>query len=94
VIVDRIKREPVALLLGSRVSAQCGHITQICVTPAVRGTGVGHELLRQSLTTLRDVGCRSVSLTVTAANEDAVTLYERVGFRTIQRFFALVWEGY
>jgi ribosomal protein S18 acetylase RimI-like enzyme len=80
--------------LASLVAPQCGHITQICVTPAVRGTGVGHELLRQSLTTLRDVGCRSVSLTVTAANEDAVTLYERVGFRTIQRFFALVWEGY
>jgi ribosomal protein S18 acetylase RimI-like enzyme len=80
--------------LASLVAPQCGHITQICVSPAVRGTGIGHELLRQSLATLRDVGCRSVSLTVTANNEDAVTLYERVGFRTIERFFALVWEGY
>jgi ribosomal protein S18 acetylase RimI-like enzyme len=80
--------------LASLVAPRCGHITQICVTPAARGTGLGHELLRQSLATLRDVGCRSVSLTVTAANEDAVTLYERVGFRTIERFFALVWEGY
>ena len=80
--------------LASLVAPRCGHITQICVTPAARGTGLGHELLRQSLTTLRDVGCRSVSLTVTAANEDAVTLYERVGFRTIERFSALVWEGY
>jgi ribosomal protein S18 acetylase RimI-like enzyme len=80
--------------LASLVAPERGHITQICVSPAVRGTGIGHELLRQSLATLRDVGCRSVSLTVTAANEDAVTLYERVGFRTIERFFALVWEGY
>lgn len=80
--------------LASLVAPRCGHITQICVTPAARGTGLGHELLRQSLATLRDVGCHSVSLTVTAANEDAVTLYERVGFRTIERFFALVWEGY
>jgi ribosomal protein S18 acetylase RimI-like enzyme len=80
--------------LTSLVAPQCGHITQICVSPATRGTGIGHELLRLSLATLRDVGCRSVSLTVTAANEDAVTLYERVGFHTMERFFALVWEGY
>ncbi len=80
--------------LTSLVAPECGHITQICVSPAVRGTGIGHELLRQSLTALRDMGCRSASLTVTAANEDAVTLYERVGFYTAQRFSAYVWEGF
>ena len=80
--------------LASLVAPECGHFTQICVSPAVRGTGVGHALLRQSLGALRDAGCRSVSLTVTAANEDAVALYERVGFRTRERFVALVWEGY
>ena len=80
--------------LASLVAAGCGHITQICVTPSVRGTGIGHALLRQSLITLREAGCRSASLTVTAANEDAVALYERVGFRTVKRFPAYVWEGF
>jgi ribosomal protein S18 acetylase RimI-like enzyme len=80
--------------LASLVAPERGHITQICVLPSVRGTGIGHELLRQSLTALRDMGCRSVSLTVTARNEDAVTLYERVGFRTVRRFSAYVWEGF
>ena len=80
--------------LASLVSPQCGHITQICVTPAARGTGIGHALLRQSLTTLRDMGCHAASLTVTAANADAVALYERVGFRTIRRFSAYAWEGF
>lgn len=80
--------------LASLVAPNCGHITQICVVPSVRGTGIGYELLRQSLTTLRDAGCVSASLTVTAANEDAVLLYERVGFRTIRRFSAFVWEGF
>jgi ribosomal protein S18 acetylase RimI-like enzyme len=80
--------------LASLVAPRCGHIAQICVSPAARGTGIGHELLRQSLATLRDAGCRSVSLTVTAANQDAVALYERMGFRTIERFAALVWEGF
>jgi ribosomal protein S18 acetylase RimI-like enzyme len=79
--------------LASMVSAECGHITQICVSPAARGTGIGHELLRQSLIALRDMGCRAATLTVTAANQDAVRLYERVGFRTIRRFSAFVWEG-
>jgi ribosomal protein S18 acetylase RimI-like enzyme len=80
--------------LTSIVAADCGHITQICVIPQVRGKGVGHELLRQSLVALRDAGCRSASLTVTAANLEAVTLYERVGFETIRHFPAYVWEGF
>jgi ribosomal protein S18 acetylase RimI-like enzyme len=80
--------------LASLVSSRCGHITQICVTPAVRGTGIGHALLRQSLTTLRDMGCEAATLTVTSANQHAVELYERVGFRTIRRFSAYAWEGF
>jgi ribosomal protein S18 acetylase RimI-like enzyme len=80
--------------LASLVAHECGHITQICVSPGVRGTGIGHALLRQSLATLRGMGCRSASLTVTAANDDAVALYERVGFRTVRRFLAYVWEGF
>jgi ribosomal protein S18 acetylase RimI-like enzyme len=80
--------------LVSMVAPECGHITQICTSPAARGMGIGHQLLRQSLMTLRDMGCRSTSLTVTAANENAVKLYERVGFRTVRRFPAFVWEGF
>jgi ribosomal protein S18 acetylase RimI-like enzyme len=80
--------------LASLVAPQCGHITQICVSPSVRGTGIGYALLRRSLTALRDLGCHSASLTVTAANDDAVHLYERVGFHTMRRFSAYVWEGW
>ncbi|HLK66885.1 MAG TPA: GNAT family N-acetyltransferase [Bryobacteraceae bacterium] len=80
--------------LASLVAPESGHITQICVSPSVRGTGVGHALLRQSLTVLREMGCHSASLTVTAANADAVSLYERVGFHVVRRFSAYVWEGW
>lgn len=80
--------------LASLVAPDCGHITQICVSDAVRGAGVGYELLRRSLTTLRDAGCRFASLTVTAANSAAVKVYERVGFETRRRFSAYVWEGF
>ena len=82
------------LSLASLVGPESGHITQICVAPQVRGTGVGYDLLRHSLSTLKEHGCRRVSLTVTAANQEAVDLYQQIGFRTIRKFSAYVWEGF
>jgi ribosomal protein S18 acetylase RimI-like enzyme len=79
--------------LASMVAEDCGHITQICVSDAVRGASAGYELLRRSLTILRAAGCSFASLTVTADNRSAVALYERVGFETVRRFSAYVWEG-
>jgi ribosomal protein S18 acetylase RimI-like enzyme len=89
---DAITGRLCGISLASMVAPACGHITQICVSSAVRGKGVGHELLRRSLMTLKEADCRGVCLTVTAANEGAVALYERVGFRTIRRFSAYAWE--
>jgi ribosomal protein S18 acetylase RimI-like enzyme len=80
--------------LASLVAPESGHITQICVSKAARGAGLGHELLGRSLTTLKEAGCRSASLTVTAINADAVALYERVGFRVSRKFSAYAWEGF
>jgi len=82
------------ICLSSLIGPQTGHITQICVTPAAQGTGVGYDLLRRSLEALRDCGCKDASLTVTADNAAAVRLYERVGFRTTRKFLALAWEGF
>jgi len=82
------------LSLTSVVGPEAGHITQICVASEVRGAGVGYELLRRSLMTLQEHGCKKVSLTVTTANREAVTLYERMGFHTTQTFCAYVWEGF
>lgn len=86
--------EMCGLCLSSLVAPDVGHITQICTTPAVRGMGVGYELLRRSLKGLALRGCRKVSLTVTAANEEAIRLYERIGFHTTRTFGAYVWEGF
>lgn len=89
---DALTSRLCGISLASLVAPGFGHITQICVSPAVRGKGVGHELLRHSLMSLKEAGCRGVSLTVTSANADAVALYERVGFSTIRRFTAYAWE--
>lgn len=79
--------------LASLVRHDVGHITQICVSPGVRGTRTGYELLRRSLLELKRHGCRKVSLTVTSANEVAIRLYESVGFEARRYFAAYVWDG-
>jgi ribosomal protein S18 acetylase RimI-like enzyme len=89
---DRSTRLLCGLCLASLVADGVGHITQVCVDPAHRGTGLGYELLRRSLLSLAARACRTVSLTVTSANESAISLYERMGFRTRRSFSAFVWE--
>ena len=79
--------------LASLVAFDVGHITQICVDPAAKGLGIGYEMLRRSMEALSRSGCRRVSLTVTAENDEAIRLYERVGFRTEHAFDAVVWDG-
>jgi ribosomal protein S18 acetylase RimI-like enzyme len=91
---DRLTGRVCGICLASLVMPRCGHITQICVAPSVRGAGVGYELLRQSLNLLRAGGCVKTSLTVTASNTEAIKLYEDVGFSTVRKFFAYVWEGF
>ena len=80
------------ICLTSLVAGEVGHITQICVDPSLRGSGIGYELLRQSLAAMADYGCGQTSLTVTAANTDAIRLYERMGFVTRREFAAFVWD--
>ncbi|MEN6532804.1 MAG: GNAT family N-acetyltransferase [Bryobacteraceae bacterium] len=82
------------LSLTSLLGKDVGHITQVCVAPHVRGTGVGYELLRRSLHGLEASGCRAASLTVTVANRGAVQLYERMGFEIVRQFPAMVWDGF
>jgi ribosomal protein S18 acetylase RimI-like enzyme len=80
--------------LVSLISSTAGHITQLCILPAVRGEHLGYELLRRSLVRLLNLGCTTVSLTVTCTNVGAIRLYESVGFRQHATFPALVWEGF
>ena len=82
------------IVLSSWVADGVAHITQLCVTPHAKGTGLGYELLRRAVMALRAGGAKRISLTVTTANEEAVRLYRRCGFREVRRFFAYVWEGY
>lgn len=93
IATDVASGQPCGICLASLVSPDVGHITQICVIPQVKGSGVGYELLRRSMAALGQAGCSQVSLTVTSANTDAIALYRSVGFDERRRFAAYVWEG-
>jgi len=91
VIVDRARREPVALILGSRVSPCCGHITQVCVHPKYRRLGLGRLLLRIAALQFQRLGMTELTLTVTEANTRAVDLYYSEGYELAHSFNAAVW---
>jgi ribosomal protein S18 acetylase RimI-like enzyme len=91
VIVDRKSRELVALLLGSRVSAQCGHITQVCVHPEYRRLGLARMLLRVAALQFQRLGMTELTLTVTETNARAVELYRSERYEVAHSFNAAVW---
>jgi ribosomal protein S18 acetylase RimI-like enzyme len=94
VAIDETTGRLCGVCLCSLVSANSGHITQLCVLPGMRGAGVGRELLSRAVAHFAEMGCRSVSLTVTSANDAAIGLYESLGFESRASFPALVWDGF
>ena len=92
VVVDRAHREVVAMVLGSRVSPQSGHITQVCVHPAYRRRGLGRLLLSVAAFSFMRQGATEISLTVTEANQQAIELYQEEGYACRHIFDAAVWQ--
>jgi len=92
VIVERASRELAALVLGSRVSGESGHLTQVCVHPAFRRRGLARLLLAQAAFSFMRLGATEISLTVTEANSDAIELYKDQGYICRHSFDAAVWQ--
>jgi ribosomal protein S18 acetylase RimI-like enzyme len=92
VVIDRSRGELIALVLGSRVSPQSGHITQICVHPAYRRKGLARLLLSAAAFYFMRQGVKEISLTVTEANTQAIELYTEEGYTCAHKFDASVWE--
>ncbi|MEV4278254.1 N-acetyltransferase [Actinoplanes xinjiangensis] len=62
------------------VTAADGWIVQVGVVPAVRGTGLGGALIRESLRRMAAAGASEAWLTVNVNNPSAAGLYRRLGF--------------
>jgi ribosomal protein S18 acetylase RimI-like enzyme len=92
VVVERRTRELVALILGSRVSNESGHITQLCVHPNYRRMGLARMLLSLAAFHFMRLGAVEISLTVTESNTTAIDLYTSEGYTCSRTFDAAVWQ--
>jgi len=92
VVVERATRELVALVLGSRVSTESGHITQLCVHPRYRRQGLARMMLSLAAFHFLRLGAVEISLTVTEENTEAIELYRTEGYTCEHTFDAAVWE--
>lgn len=92
-VFQKPTRTLIGLILCSQVRPDVGHITQVCVLPEYRSSGLGEAMLAATTNTLRQRNFHSISLTVTEANARAIDLYKRIGFVSNRVFDAFVWEG-
>lgn len=92
VLTQRKTNQFVGLVLCSRVRDDVAHITQLCVYKDERGRGLGRLLIENSAANLKSRGFRALTLTVTAGNENAVSLYRHANFQTTHDFDAMLWE--
>ncbi|WP_397533364.1 GNAT family N-acetyltransferase [Roseateles sp.] len=59
-----------------------GRVGSVSVTEAMRGRGIGKELMRQAHAFVAELGGHEVRLTVWAFNEAALRLYQELGYET------------
>jgi ribosomal protein S18 acetylase RimI-like enzyme len=82
---------PLGVLIASRLSRTNGHVCQVSVSPEAQGRGLGGALVSLALAAFREQGLASATLSVTASNERAHRLYERLGFSVQRAFAAHAW---
>ena len=92
VLAHRDSEELAGIVLCSRVNIDTGHVTQLCIEPALRHAGLGRLLLTQCMQALSAMGLDYISLTVTEGNQEALLLYRRMGFKSRHTFDAMVWQ--
>jgi putative acetyltransferase len=58
-------------------------LSKMAVSPQLRGLGIGRKVLQHAVTQAKRMGARSLVLASNARLENAVHLYESVGFRHV-----------
>ncbi|MCC9608757.1 GNAT family N-acetyltransferase [Blastopirellula sp. JC732] len=81
---------PVGTVQGVVDRSGLGSIQNLGIVPAHRGVGLGGSLLLKALQGFYDYGLQYAFLEVTAQNEGAIRLYERLGFRISRTVYKAV----
>jgi len=70
-----------------------GHVVSVAVIDEHRGKGIGSELVNESLKGVKMRQCGEMYLEVRCSNNDAVRLYEKLGFSINQRLKTYYQDG-
>ncbi len=70
-----------------------GHVVSVAVIDEYRGKGIGSELVNESLKGVKMRQCGEMYLEVRCSNNDAVKLYEKLGFSINQRLKTYYRDG-
>jgi len=70
-----------------------GHVVSIAVMNEYRSIGFGSALVNESIKGVKIRQCSELYLEVRCSNNDAVRLYEKLGFSIIQRLKAYYRDG-
>lgn len=66
--------------VGSQIVPDEADVMNLAVAPQARQQGIAQALMTALIETLRAQGVRSLTLEVRASNDDALRLYDRLGF--------------
>jgi len=70
-----------------------GHVVSIAVMDEHRGKGFGSTIVNEAINGVKIRQCSELYLEVRCSNNDAVRLYEKLGFSIIQRLKAYYRDG-
>jgi len=87
-------RELCGTIQGIRDASSMGAIQNLGITPERRNVGLGTMLMRQALQGFRSAGLDRAFLEVTAQNDGAIRLYQRIGFERARTVYKAVEVAY
>jgi ribosomal-protein-alanine N-acetyltransferase len=70
-------------VISITINGELGDLHRLVVDPRSRRQGIGTDLVRAGLETLRQLGVRAVILDVAYRNEAAIALYQQLGFEQL-----------
>jgi ribosomal protein S18 acetylase RimI-like enzyme len=79
-----------ATIQGLGKSPTLGAVQNVGVVPEHRGQGLGRALVLRALAGFKSKGLRRVYLEVTAENQQAVALYQSIGFQHTRTMYKAV----
>jgi ribosomal protein S18 acetylase RimI-like enzyme len=91
---DRRAREYCGTIQGIRDASGFGAIQNLGITPEHRGKNLGTALMRKALQGFRNSGLQRAFLEVTAQNDGAIRLYQRIGFARARTVYKAIEVAY